>query len=286
MTTAPAPQPPHHNKLTCYTNYRCRRPECVERYRAWNRRRDAAKRAGQWQPLVDADRVRQHLQMLNEHGITAHRVAEIVGVGHCSLHPLFQPQHGRRRPVRYAVRAETAAKILALTPEAVTSAHVHPIGTARRLQALVAIGWPMRYLGQHLDLGETYVHQLIKRSSKDHRVLATTALKVADGYERLKNERPARHGTAPRIIKMARNMAASRGWPPPKYWATRMDVIDDPDFTPEYKVTRGEILASEARWLVDTAGLNHDDVADRLGVSKEHLYQTLKRHPQSYAEAA
>ncbi|MGY0062775.1 hypothetical protein ACWY4P_40620 [Streptomyces sp. LZ34] len=49
--------------------------------------------------------------------------------------------------------------------------------------------------------------------------------------------------------------------------------------------SRGADLADDARELM-TLGYDHDAAAARLGITKEHLYQTLKRHPQSYGEAA
>lgn len=280
MTAAAKPLPPHHNSLTCYTNYGCRLPECVERYRAWDRQRRAARKAGQWQPHVDAEPVRQHLRTLAEHGITLHRAAEMAGIGARSLHPLFQPQHGRRRRHQHTVRAELAAKILAITPEAATPAKVDPTGTARRIQACVAVGWPMRYLAPHFGLSDTYVHQIIQRSSKDHLLLAATAAKVADGYERVKTQKPHRHGIRPVDVKKARNLAASRGWPPPKYWADRMDVIDDPHFQPEYGLLRAQIIAEEAHWLMTAGRLNREQAAARLGVSLFSVDRALREHPQ------
>jgi AraC-like DNA-binding protein len=281
-----AKRPPHHNTLTCYTNYGCRLPDCAERYREWDRNRRAARKAGQWQPHVEAEPVRQHLRMLNDHGITLHRAAEMAGIGPRSLHPLFQPQTGRRRRHQHTVRTEIAAKILAIRPETVTPGRVDPTGTARRIQALVAIGWPMRYLAAHFGIGDTYVHQIIQRSTKDHLVLAATAEKIAARYEHVKTLQPARHGVRARNVKQARNMAASRGWPPPKYWADRMDVIDDPDFEPEYRKLRAEILAEEAHWLMTAGGLDRDQAAARLGIARFTIDRALREHPQDEQELA
>jgi hypothetical protein len=279
-------QPPHHNTLTCYVNYGCRLPACIDRYRAYNRSRDAAKKAGQWQPHVDAEPIRQHLRMLNQHGITLHRAAEIAGIGPRSLHPLFQPQNGRRRRHQHTVRAELAEKILAIQPEKTVPGKVDPTGTARRIQACVAIGWPMSYLAPHFNLSDTYIHQLIQRSSKDCLVLATTAAKVADGYERVKTKKPHKHGIRPLDITRARNMAATRGWPPPKYWATRMDVIDDPHFTPEYKVKVADLLTEEATFMANVACLSRDEIATRLGRDRWYIDRLLDGPDQNDMEAA
>lgn len=279
-------EPPHHKTLTCYANYGCRLPECVDRYRAWRGRREAAIKAGEWQPHVDAEPVRQHLLMLAEHDVSLHRVAAMAGIGLNSLHPLFQPRNGRRRPVRHTVRAEVAAKVLAITPDTATPGRMDPTGTARRLQALVADGWPMRHLGRHLGFGDTYIHQIIQRAADGHLILTSTALTVADGYERLKDKQPKKHGVGQRVINLARNHAASRRWAPTRYWAGRMDVIDDPDFEPMYGVTRREIVAQDAGEVMRFAGLDRAAAAERLGVSKSYIEHAFRDFPQYAVEVA
>ncbi|MFD5910290.1 hypothetical protein ACFWHL_16385 [Streptomyces massasporeus] len=271
---------PHHNNLTCYTNYGCRLPECLERYRAWNRNRTSAKRSGQWQPHVDADPVRHHLRTLEEHGISIRQAATLAGVGARSLHPLFT------RPVRHTVRPEIAAAVLAIDPEQVTPTRIAATGTARRIQALVADGWPMAHLADHLGVYRSYVHALIRRHEDGQKILASTAGKVAEGYEQLVGKRPARHGITPRQLKQARNLAASRRWPPTTYWADRMDVIDDPDFQPLYGVTKREIVAQDAHELIRWGGLNRETAAARLGVSKAYVDHAFRDHPEYAVEAA
>ncbi|MCQ8831833.1 hypothetical protein [Streptomyces malaysiensis] len=49
--------------------------------------------------------------------------------------------------------------------------------------------------------------------------------------------------------------------------------------------SRGADLADEARELLDL-GYSHDAAAESLGITKDHLRQTLKRHPDGYQEAA
>lgn len=277
--------PPNHDTLTCYTKYGCRLPDCVARARAYDQERRAAQAAGQWHPRVDADIVREHLRYLAEHDITLHRAAELAGVGRRSLHPLFPPAHGRRRPVRHTVRAEIAAKILAVTPEAAIPGRTDAIGAARRIQALVARGWPMRHLAAHMGVADGYVHAILQRSASKQRILGTTARKVDDAYNRLKTARPTDHGVTPRLINQARNLAASRGWPPPSYWDERMDVIDDRHFEPDYGVTRAQIIADEARWLIG-GGLTRDLAAKQLGVSLFYVERSLREHPEIDGQAA
>ncbi|MDH3037874.1 hypothetical protein [Streptomyces sp. TRM75561] len=266
-------QPPHHRNLTCYTNYGCRLPECVDRYRDYNRNYARAMRNGQHRSLVDANPVRQHLQLLQQHGISLRRAAALAGVGACSLHPLF------RRPVRHTVRPEIATAVLAIDPQQVTPSHIDATGTARRIQALVADGWPMAHLADHFGVYRSYVHALIQRSDNGQPILASTAGKVADAYEQLAEKRPARNGVNPRLVKRARGLAASRRWPPTSYWADRMDVIGDPHFQPEHGLTKREVIAREAHWLMQHGGLDRAAAAARLGVHKSYIDHAIREHP-------
>ena len=273
-------QPPHHRNLTCYTNYGCRQPECVDRYRQWNRSRISAKRAGNWHPHVDAEPVRRHLRTLEQHGISIRQAATLAGIGARSLHPLFA------RPIRHTVRPEIAAAVLAIDPEQVTPTRIDSTGTGRRIQALVANGWPMAHLAEHLGVYRSYVHALTRRHEEGQKILASTAAKVAAGYEQLEGKKPTRCGVTPRQVKQARNMAASRRWPTTAYWADRMDVIDDPDFEPLYGVTKREIVAQDAHWVMTTIGLDRASAAARLGVSKAYIDHAFRDHPQYAVEVA
>jgi lambda repressor-like predicted transcriptional regulator len=273
-------EPPHHRNLTCYVNYGCRLADCVDRYREWNRSRASAKRAGQWQPHVDAEPVRRHLRKLEEHGISIRQAATLAGVGARSLHPLFT------RPIRHTVRPEIAAAVLAIDPEQATPTRIDATGTARRIQALVADGWPMAHLAEHIGVYRSYVHALIRRHDDGQKILASTAVKVAAGYEQLAGKRPAKHGINLRQVKQARNLAASRRWAPTSYWADRMDVIDDPDFEPLYGVTKREIVAQDANELMRFSGLDKVAAAQRLGVSKSYIEHAFRDHPEYAVEVA
>jgi AraC-like DNA-binding protein len=252
--------------------------------RTYDHERRLAQAAGNWQPRVDADIVRDHLRTLAEHDITLHRAAQLAGIGHRSLHPLFPPKQGQRRPVRHTVDAELAAKVLAIDPTAVVGGRIDPTGTTRRIQALVARGWPMRHLGNHLDLADGYVHAIVARSSNGQRIYGSTARKVDVGYQQLKVLRPERRGVSMRLVRQSRNMAASRGWAPVSYWESRMDVIDDPDFEPNYGTSRLEIVAQDAWWLL-RSGSSTAQIATRLGISRDYVEKALREVPEDQVAA-
>jgi hypothetical protein len=274
---------PHHNTLTCYTNYRCRRPECVQRKREWHRMRDQARSAGTWQPFVDAEPVRQHLRKLLAAGFTQDRIAALSGVNHQTIADFTH--HTRkigRRALRYQTSRTTAEKLLAVSLTDHSPVHVDPTSSRRRLQALVAIGWPLVHIDRQLGLPRG-------RSDRTFRcnlIRIETKLTLAEGYEHLRHLTPERNGVPARHAKSARARAAAKRWPKPEYWDQYADVIDDPHFEPLYGVSRREIVAQDASWVMRTTGVDKATAAARLGVSKAYVEHALRDHPEYAVEVA
>lgn len=277
-------EPPHHDKLTCYTDYGCRRPECVERRRAWQRELRRKKREGQ-PARIDAQPVRAHLYRLQAAGISTYRVALIAGVDDWTVRA-FMPSSTGHRARKHTTTPEIAAKILAVTPENATSGYTDSTGTRRRIQALAANGWPLRRLAEHLGLHGTYLNDLVGGRQQDRPVFAATAEKVAVAYEQLKTKKPTRHGIEARVAKRIRGLAEAKRWPTTKYWDQHPDDIDDPHFIPEYRKLRAEIIAEEAHWLMTAGGLDRDQAAARLGIARFTIDRALREHPQDELEQA
>lgn len=280
MTTTTARQAPHHNTLTCYTNYGCRFPACVERKRAWARQRDRELRAGTWQPRIDATPVREHIEQLAAEGITLGAIARAAGVERESIVDFTR----KRRPgrgLRHDTSPETAARILSLTPDTITPGRVDATGTHRRIQALIAAGWPLLHIGRQLGVNEQRPEQILRQT----RTIAATRDAFANGYERIAGLRPEKHGVPAVKARYSRERAKGMHWPTPRYWASRMDVIDDPDFTPDYGPRR-LFIAQEAAWLMRHGGLDRATAAVRLGVHKSAVDHALREHPEYATEAA
>jgi hypothetical protein len=269
---------PHHRNLTCYTDFSCRRPECVQRYNDWDRDRIARQANGTWDNLVDATPVREHLLALEAAGVLPNRIAKATGIPLQSIRDFTSP---RTRGRRYRTSPETAAKILAVTAVDVTPLYVNPTGTHRRIQALVAAGWPMISIDRRLG----YKRERMRKILAETIILGSTEQLIAATYEDLSRRKPERNGVPKHAARQARERAKANRWPPPKYWADRMDAIDDPHFAPEYGMTRGEILAADARELF-RYGVTVTQAAERLGVTRNHLQQELLRHPQTETELA
>ena len=96
-------------------------------------------------------------------------------------------------------------------------AYTDATGTRRRLQALIAIGWPIRELAQ--QMGWTGNPGLLLYG-KRNQVHKHTAALVAEVYDRLWN--------VPGPSARSRRAARQAGYAPPLAW----DVIDDPAAVP------------------------------------------------------
>lgn len=99
------------------------------------------------------------------------------------------------------------------------SAKVSSLGTARRLQALAAIGYSFRDVAARLSIAPTRVGYLARPG--DAFVLRETAVQVAVLFERL--------AAVPGQSKYTVAVARRHGWLPPLAW----DAIDDPEAAPD-----------------------------------------------------
>lgn len=143
-------------------------------------------------------------------------------------------------------------------------------GTARRLQALSAIGWPPTQLGARLGYDRRVIDgwRQQRRHPLVHRATATA---IADLYDELWD--------TPGPCTRTRRAAARRGWAPPMAWDDH--TIDDPHATPD--------LGSPPRGRIDDAdithlrhcGLNDTQIAHRYGIKVDSLHQALRRRKAS-----
>lgn len=279
MTTT-TKEPPHHNKLTCYTNYGCRRPECVDRYNQHNRNRLHSQAAGTWDGLVDAQPVREHVNLLLAAGATPHGVAIQANVSDKAVRDLLPaPPSARRYPAKYRMAKSTADKILSVQAADISAPLIDATGTIRRIQALVADGWPLNRLAAPVGLYPKYIYELLRRTQagESSHVARTTARRTADLFEELRTQKPARHGVNRRTVARTRRYAADRNWAPTTYWNQYLDAIDDPDFVPEYGKLRAETIAEDADFLMTASGLDAEQAAARLGITRAYLHQALAR---------
>jgi hypothetical protein len=282
VTTA-VREAPHHNTVTCVKHYGCKRIECRDRVRAyqneWRRRRNTDP------TLVDAAPVREHLERLAEAGVGPRRVATLTGLAVETIAGFTRPYGsggGRRYGRKHKVRPDVAAKILAIDPDHTVPGVTDATGSRRRIQALNAAGWPTAILADRLPTGRVAIRTIHRQTH----LYARTADAIAALYDELNNKRPEKNGVLAASAHRARLRAERNQWPGINYWATRMDVIDDPHFEPMHRVTRRLAVAQDANWIMTTVGLNKTDTAARLGVDKSYIDHAFRDHPQYAVEVA
>ncbi|MFE2850630.1 hypothetical protein ACFXJO_05780 [Streptomyces lavendulae] len=270
MTSKPLPE---HGTLSRRKHHGCKCWDCCEALRAYSNARYAAITAGTWQPYVDAEPVRLHILQLQEAGISLTRITQLTNLPLRTIRGFLRPSLDRSniRPRKRSTRREVADKILAIPADKQAAAIVDAIGTKRRIQALAAIGWPQERVAAHAGLGAKYMSQLLKR---DH-VHCRTAAAVTRLYDEVSSSKAEQHGIGKTSANRARARARANGWVPPKYWAKFPDAIDCPHFTPEYGMTKAELLAEEADFLVTEAGLSRAQAALRLGKDKSYIDRVL-----------
>ena len=178
-------------------------------------------------PLIDAEPARRHVRNLMAAGVSVVRIAEHAGVGFAVVSGLLYtrgPGRGRAEKIRLV----NAQRIFSVRAENLVAYYVDPTGTRRRLQALMANGWPQVRLGPHIRRHPMYVNQLLAQP----RIYGVTAVSVAAAYDRLWNQDPRQHGVRIGTYKKVIGVARSHGWAPPGAWDD--DTIDDPAAYPEW----------------------------------------------------
>jgi hypothetical protein len=212
-----------HGTRVAYVKDRCRCTDCTAANTAAGRAVHRAQTFGRWQPFVDAAPVRKHIRALRAAGIGVEQIAMLAGISTSHVRELADPRHDGNPGIR-RVRPQTAHQVLRIRIDQANRAphsHVGATGTRRRLQALIAVGWPHDELAARLGRSSAG----LRRSMLSDSVTAQTAQDVSALYEQLWNVRPPQ-STDQRAADDARAFAAERGWLPPLAWD---DIDTDPD---------------------------------------------------------
>lgn len=162
------------------------------------------------------------------------------------------PRHGTRRGY-YAHRKDgeaacdpckrgaAAAEARRHMPGA--SKRENPIGTARRIQALVAIGWTYLDIQRETGLEDAEVRRFA--IGERAYVYSSTVAKVDAAFERMCMKVPPARTTRERQARSkARRLAQRNGWAPPLAW----NNIDDPTERPGIRPTASISPIRERTW--------------------------------------
>lgn len=237
------PDHKHAGSSTCYIVHKCRCTPCSYATSERGRRRAQLHATGRFDSgLVDAGPVREHLELLRSSGLGYKRVAELAGVGTTATAQLIYGRKGTAADPRKGeqlkrVSRKTAEAILAVQPSLELLAPnvlVPARPYARRLQALVAIGWSQSKLARALGIRASnfrilreYEADQARRRRRGTFVRADTARAIVELYERLAFRVPAQPTKFERIAYLRSvSYARQRGWPVPMDWAAADDAFD------------------------------------------------------------
>lgn len=246
------PKPCHHKQAdhqhgtyACYVLDACKCLPCGTANRTYEADRTRQQAYGRWNGLVDAEPARQHIRALMAQGMGLKRIAAVSGVAHGVLWKLIYGKRKRlksgkpskRRTPSRRVRPETEARILATKVDLADGARVDGFGAARRVQALVALGWSMAKIAARLG---------IQRSNFTSFAHGRTDISVAHDkavralYAELSMQLPPQESHRDKIAaSRSRNLAKALGWLPPLAWDD--ESLDDPNAGPGSRVADDEL---------------------------------------------
>lgn len=152
----------------------CRCSDCRRANTAYETARARARKAGEWNGLVPADKARAHILKLSEQGIGRDQVADAAGMAATTLNLIT-------RGLRTRLRAMNEKALLAVTPEAIADgARIDARPTWALLENLVATGYSKARLARELG----YATRALQISHDQCK--ASTALKVERLHKRLR----------------------------------------------------------------------------------------------------
>lgn len=182
------------------------------------------------------------------------------------------PSHGTKYRYQLGCREECCRRAQMRALKAwrmgMTGTLVDATGTKRRIQALLALGWTLREIGEESGgYTKNWAHLILKQDI----VVSTTAAKIDGAFERLCMTVPI----GPYRVR-TRNRARHNGWLPPLVW----NDIDDPDEQPTAGRDHSHYLSAElvSEWdHLRRSGESIEQAARQLGVSVGAIEKAIER---------
>lgn len=136
---------PHGDRLRYMAGCKCFK--CRRANSDYERQRQVARAAGDWNGIVDAAPARKHMMKLSRAGVGRRAIQAVTDVGDTTLQDI---RSGRKR----RIRARTARKILAVTPAVRADHSIVPAGKAwRLLDELLEEGFTKAELARRMGMG-------------------------------------------------------------------------------------------------------------------------------------
>ncbi|MDN5726078.1 MAG: hypothetical protein L0G99_09145 [Propionibacteriales bacterium] len=243
------------------------------------RERTRLKLYGRYDAMVDADLARTHLRELMAGGMGWKRVARAAGLTGSTVYPILYGRGGTDpRPPRKQVTRAVHEAIMAVQLDLAPGALVDAIGTQRRLQALMAIGWTGQRLADRLGLTVANFHTMVQANQ----VIKRTADAVVVLYDELWDQTPTpTTGSEAGAIKRSQRRAKIAGWAPPIAWDD--ELIDDPVAQPSghmqgpgRRTLPRAVLLEDVEWLL-SQGEGSAAIPARLGVAASTIEKACHR---------
>lgn len=172
--------PHQHGTRVAYVTDQCRCITCRAANRAEERERINALRDGRWQPFVDAEPARTHLNKVRQHGVGLDQIVKITQTPKRTVRRVL----GQSSTAPQRIRAATAERLLAIE---ITSEHVAPRSqvdateTHARMQSLIDAGHSVPELARAMGKSAVSLRRTLNRRT----VTAQTAASVGILYSRL-----------------------------------------------------------------------------------------------------
>lgn len=246
-------------------------------------RRQPAARAEQYVPAGPS---RAHLERLRAAGVPLNTLGRATGLSQPQVRAILDGSRTRVRPTTAALVQRTR---LADVYRRQGGGHVPKIGAVRRVQALMAMGWPRTQLEA---AGATSLPRVL--SGSGHLISQSKWAQIARIYDQL--------AMTAGPSTLARRHAEINGYPPPLAWDD--DTIDDPRASPQHqlrepdealidpvaieRVIHGDravgLTQTERLHVVDllaAAGVSDAAIAQRLGISDRTVLRYRHREDNS-----
>lgn len=142
LADALAADKPHGDRVRYLAGCRC--ADCRSANTAYERQRALARARGEWNGLVSAERVREHMKALSQAGVGRRVVSDVAGIAETTLSLLVSGK-------RTKLRAMHERAILAVTPAALADRALIDAGpTWRLLDELLGWGYSKTELAREL----------------------------------------------------------------------------------------------------------------------------------------
>jgi hypothetical protein len=162
---------PHGDRLRYMSGCKCFK--CRRANSDYERQRQAARLAGDWNGIVDAKAARRHLFKLSRLGVGQRAVCHATDIARSMIHEI-------KNGDRLRIRARTERKILAVTPAVrADHSHVPALRAWRLIERLLEEGYTKSALAKLLGY-RTRALQL-----KRHRITARNEQRVITLHQRL-----------------------------------------------------------------------------------------------------